>query len=174
MTLLPRVAACNWREPGGADAAVRIVRFLEQIGVGVEIAPVEGPLFVPGMEVRGGKIRIDPDAAGFPGDLLHEAGHIAVADPARRAAMTDVGDNPGEEMAAIAWSVAAARACDVPLAVVFHPEGYRGASESHIANFEKGAPFGVPLLGCWGMSCEPIRASERGEAPFPAMKKWLR
>jgi hypothetical protein len=103
--------------------------------------------------------------------LLHEAGHIAIADPQRRAAMSDVGSDPGEEMAAIAWSVAAARACNIPLSVLFHPAGYKGDSESLIENFTEGRTFGVPLLAWWGMT------QERGcadETVFPAMKRWLR
>jgi hypothetical protein len=162
---------CSWHEPGGVDAASVICAFLEQIGIGVEIAPIKAETFVPGLAVVSGTIRIDPGTAAYPGDLLHEAGHIAVADPERRAAMSDVGPDPGEEMAAIAWSVAAAHACNIPLPVLFHPTGYKGDSESLIENFSEGRTFGVPLLAWWGMTKE---RGEEGDMVFPVMKRWLR
>jgi hypothetical protein len=136
------VAGCHWREPGGPDAAEAICAFLAGIGIVVDVAPPDGPRFVPGMAIAGGRLVVDPDGGGYPGDLLHEAGHIAVAEPESRAAMSEVGTDPGEEMAAIAWSVAAARACGVPLEVLFHPEGYKGDAASLIENFAAGRTFG--------------------------------
>jgi ABC-type transport system substrate-binding protein len=162
---------CTWRDPGGVEAAQIICAFLDRVGIAVEIQPIDGNSFVPGLTVVSGAIRIDPSIAAFPGDLLHEAGHIAVADPGRRSAMADVGADPAEEMAAIAWSVAAARACDIPLSVLFHPEGYKGGSESLIENFSEGRTFGVPLLAWWGMTNEH---GADGAIVFPAMARWLR
>jgi hypothetical protein len=156
---------CNWQEPGGAVAARTICAFLDSIGIPVVLADYEDREFVPGMAVQSGRIMVAPGGAGYPGDLLHEAGHIAVADPQRRAAMDEVGDDPGEEMAAIAWSVAAARACGIPLEVLFMPAGYKGGSPELIRDWETGQPFGVPLLGYWGMT---------SAAEFPKMRRWLR
>jgi hypothetical protein len=165
------VEDCTWHTPGGVEAARTICAFLQQIDIAVEVAPIEGETFVPGLAVISGAIRIDPQVAAYPGDLLHEAGHIAVADPERRTTMSDVGPDPGEEMAAIAWSVAAAHACDIPLSVLFHPEGYKGGSESLIENFGEGRTFGVPLLSWWGMTNE---RADQGDIVFPEMKRWLR
>jgi hypothetical protein len=162
---------CTWRDPGGLEAAQISCAFLDQVGIAVEIQPIDAETFVPGLAILSGAIRIDPGTAAFPGDLLHEAGHIAVADPERRSAMDDVGADPAEEMAAIAWSVAAARACHIPLSVLFHPEGYKGGSESLIENFSEGRTFGVPLLSWWGMTNE---RADQGDIVFPEMNRWLR
>ena len=159
------LAACRWREPGGPEAARTICAFLEAIGIAVEVAPIRVAGLLPGLAVHRGAVLIDPEAETFPGDLLHEAGHIAVTDPDFRATLDEVGDDPGEEMAAIAWSVAAARACGVPLEVLFHPEGYKGGVAAMIAAFADGRGPGIPMLA-WYELAEP--------GAFPAMTRWLR
>jgi hypothetical protein len=159
------LSACHWREPGGLAAAESIAAFLEQAGIPLAVTPLTGPSFVPGLAIDAGIIQIEPRGAAHPGDLLHEAGHIAVAEPERRAALSDVGTDPGEEMTAIAWSVAAARACGVGLDVLFHPAGYKGGAAELARDWEAGQPFGVPLLGWYGMT---------SAAEFPAMRRWLR
>lgn len=159
------LALCQWQEPGGAEAAQRIAAFLGKIGVSVSVAPIDGPMFLAGMAVQDGGIVVNPAAPAWPGDLLHEAGHIAVTEPASRAGLSDVSADPGEEMAAIAWSVAAAHACSVPLDVLFHPQGYKGDSDNLAELFGKGAPFGVPLLVWYGMTSADA---------FPAMAQWMR
>jgi hypothetical protein len=168
------VDRCRWREPGGVDAARTIARFLEEIGIEIEIGKIDDESLLPGMGVRAGRLRIDPAIPAHPGDMLHEAGHLALCDPAVRATIDDVGDDPGHEMAAIAWSVAAARACGVPLETVFHPDGYRGWSPDLPDIFADGRGFGVPMLAYYGMTAEPHRAEADGLAPFPAMTRWLR
>jgi hypothetical protein len=83
----------------------RIVAFLAGIGLKVRVGEVAGPTILPGILVEHGGLLFDPARLRFPCDLLHEAGHLAVAPPARRAAMhRDVGSDPAEEMMAIAWS----------------------------------------------------------------------
>lgn len=159
------VAECRWHEPGGADAAQTIAAFLESIGIGLQVGAVEASAFLPGLAIEQGTIRIDPAMQVWPGDLLHEAGHIAVTEPEKRASLDQPGADAGEEMAAIAWSVAAARACGVGLDVLFHLEGYKGDAAWLAAEFAKGNPFGVPLLGWYGLT---------NEAQFPAMSRWLR
>jgi len=81
-----------------------ILAFLERIGIPVVIEPIVGDTFLPAMTVRGGALVIDPARLTWPGDLLHEAGHIAVTDPALRPTLNAVSDSPAEEMSAIAWS----------------------------------------------------------------------
>jgi hypothetical protein len=151
----------------------RITAFLAEIGIPVHAEPVAKGSFLPGAAVRDGALVYDPDLP-YPGDLLHEAAHIAVSDPALRPTLGDVEDSPAEEMAALAWSYAAALAAGVDPAVVFHPFGYKGRSAQILASFEAGGGIGVPMLQLWGMTAEPHQAEARGMAPFPAMARWLR
>ena len=69
----------------------------------------------------------------YPGDLLHEAGHIAVCTPEDRALigtskMDSKWPSDGEEIAAIAWSYAAAMHINLDLTILFHPNGYKNDS----------------------------------------------
>jgi hypothetical protein len=159
------LAECRWNEPGGTVAAQTIACFLETIGIAVQVGAVDGTTFLSGLAIRQGAIWVDPAAAAWPGDLLHEAGHIAVTQPERRAALGQPEADGGEEMAAIAWSVAAAQVCGVRLEVLFHPAGYKGGSDNLIADWEAGQPFGVPLLTWYGMTSAET---------YPAMTRWLR
>lgn len=148
--------------------------FIERVGIPVVREPLPEGSFLPGALVRGGSLVFDPATLPYPGDLLHEAGHIAVTDPALRPKLNDVASDPGEEMAAMAWSYAAALAIGIDPAIVFHPDGYRGASQSLLAAFAGPSGPGVPLLGYFGMSADPRNAAEWGMEPYPAMTRWLR
>lgn len=159
------LAELPWHEPGGALAAQAIVDFLRSIGIDVVVEPIEEHMFLPGLAVDRGRLAIDPAVPSYPGDVLHEAGHIAVLDPEKRDQRNPVTNDGGEEMAAIAWSVAAAKACGVGLDVLFHPAGYKGEAESLAELFEDKQPFGVPLLAYWGLT-----TAEH----YPGMHRWLR
>jgi hypothetical protein len=163
----------QWHGRAGAVDANRIISFLGTIGISVGAGTV-GDSVLRGMTVRNGAIVVDPAVTAWPGDLLHEAGHIAMTDPADRMAAEAVSTCPGEEMGAIAWSVAAAFEIGVSLDVLFHEAGYRGSGASHSENFGQGHTFGVPMLALYGLTAEPHRAEEQGVAPYPAMQKWLR
>jgi len=167
------IRRCRWREPGGIDAALRIGAFLDEIGIELEASAAEGSL-LPGLGVFRGRVRIDPEAAAYPGDLLHEAGHLAVSDPATRHSIERIEADPGDEMAAIAWSVAAAHACDIALEILFFDDGYRGGASAYRKNFADKRYVGVPMLAWFGMTAEPHRAEEWGVPAFPAMTRWLR
>src|SRR5262245_22065448 len=94
-------------------------------GVGIEVrAAALGDTFLAGLEIRNGALLIDEQRLTYPGDILHEAGHIAVSDPATRKT-APVSTDPGEEMAASAWSYAAARKLGIDPAIVFH-DGFKG------------------------------------------------
>lgn len=153
-----------------------ILDFLKEIGIGTRFVP--GPLentFVPGIRIENGSLSICRAQLLYPGDLLHEAAHLAVVPPETRAKMNDsAGDSGGDEMAAIAWSYAALRHLRLSPDIVFHPEGYKGGSKSIIENFTAGRYFGVPLLQLYGLSREKKQAEEKGEEAFPVMKKWTR
>jgi hypothetical protein len=152
----------------------RIAVFLCGIGIDVRPASLEAPTLCPGVIARRGALLVDEARLAWPGDLLHEAGHIAVCDPAARMELDDVGDDPAEEMAAIAWSYAAARWLEMDPAVVFHPDGYRGGSATLIGVFDEGRTLGTPMLEWFGMTLGAKAAAARGEPAFPHMLRWLR
>ncbi len=167
------LAACRWHDDGSPEALGAIAAFLEDIGVPVRVGDAGASVLV-GMTVRCGAIIVDPAQTAWAGDLLHEAGHLALTDPALRPVLEAVSDDPGEEMGAIAWSYAAARHIGIAPEVVFHSAGYRGGSDSMAENFVNGRYLGVPMLALYGMTAEPHRAAERGIPAYPVMQRWLR
>lgn len=83
---------------------------------------------MPGIWVEAGAVVIDAESLLYPGDLLLEAGHLAVMPPERQCrASGDIAVGPGEETAAQAWSHAVALVADIPLHILFHDNGYRGS-----------------------------------------------
>lgn len=148
----------------------RIVAFLRGAGFTVEPAVLDAATVLPGVAVAGGRLRVDAARLAWPGDLLHEAGHLAVGDPGA----DGVSDDPGEEMAAIAWSFAAALVLDLDPAVLFHAGGYRGEGRALIENFTQGGYVGVPILAWRGLTLEPHRATPDGPPAYPHMLAWRR
>src|SRR5262245_35889645 len=105
----------------------RMISFLQGIGLSVRTGAVSGRSFLPGIAIEGGVLVIDQDRLRYPGDLLHEAGHLALLPPgARREIFVDLGPDGGFEMGAIAWSYAAALHLGIDPAIIFHENGYRG------------------------------------------------
>jgi hypothetical protein len=151
----------------------KLADFVRGIGIDVRAASLPEQTFLPGLAIRHGALLVDEQRLSHPGDILHEAGHLAVADPAERTAPT-LSPTPGDELTAIAWSYAALRHLDLEPEIVFHPDGYKGGSASIIENFTQGWYFGVPLLQVYSMTFEPRLASERGVKPYPHMLRWLR
>jgi hypothetical protein len=151
----------------------RLADFVRNIGIDVQAAELPDATFLPGIDIRNGVILVDEARLAHPGDLLHEAGHLAVADPAERSA-EKLSPSDGDEIAAIAWSWAALKHLDLDPAIVFHADGYRGASQAYIENFSLGRTFGQPLLQYYGMTFELKTAAANGAAPFPHMLRWLR
>ncbi|WP_189987649.1 hypothetical protein [Thalassobaculum fulvum] len=145
------------------------------VGIPVRRGAVPDDLLLPGVLIDRGTLLVDEARLLFPGDVLHEAGHVAVLPPSERE--RTVGLLPadgGQEMAALAWSYAAAVAFSLPLDVVFHDKfkaGGRWLRES----FTAGVPFGVPLLQWWEMTRLPDAPPAFDHlTPFPAMTRWLR
>ena len=151
----------------------RLIGFVREIGIEVRLAALDDSCLLPGLDVRGGALVVDRPRWLHPGDILHEAGHLAVAAPDARSAERLSSDG-GDEMAAIAWSYAAAVHLGVPIAIVFHAAGYRGGAQALIDNFEAGRYIGVPLLQWYGMTIEPRQAKPGGAPPYPHMLRWLR
>lgn len=154
---------------------LRIVEFLAGIGIPVRAGDLPAETFLPGIMMDRGTLVIDEDRLTYPGDLLHEAGHLALLPPEERAnAGPDAGPDGGFEMAATAWSFAAATAIKLPLEIVFHDAGYRGNSPAIIENFTKGRYFGVPILVWLGMTGDPMKPAASDVPLFPRMQRWLR
>ena len=129
---------------------------------------------MPGILIDKGAIVVDESQLKYPGDLLHEAGHLAVVPAARRNEIyRDAGNAPAEEMAAIAWSYAAALHIGLDPAVVFHEAGYKGGSQSMLENFAAGRYIGVPMLHWLGMAEDQRTAAANGRQPYPAMLRWV-
>jgi hypothetical protein len=156
------------------DPTAAIVRFLTHIGIPVRAAAFAGvETVLPGIRVVDGTLEYDPARLRFPGDLLHEAGHLAIQPSALRASMQGRFEaDGGEEMAAIAWSYAAALAAGLDPAVVFHAQGYRGGAAALLENFEAGHYVGVWSLARLGMTHEPRAAAANGQAAYPVMRRW--
>jgi hypothetical protein len=149
----------------------RITHFLNEIGIETAFETLDQDTFLPGMTIQNGVLKIDLAQLKYPGDLLHEAGHIAVTPADERPILggniikdNDTNKAMGEEISAILWSFAALKAIGLKEEVVFHPFGYKDASDWHIDNFTSGNYIGLPLLTWMGMA----------DATFPNMVKWLR
>jgi len=152
----------------------QIVAFLREIGLEVTTAEVSAETVLPGIDVGYGTILVDEPKLTYPGDLLHEAGHLAVTPSEKRKLLNgDVGKKASEEMMAIAWSYAAAVHLEMDLRILFHAGGYKGWSEALIENFTQGRYFGVPMLQWVGLTADEKRAKELHVAAYPAMIRWV-
>jgi hypothetical protein len=148
------------------ELALHITRFLESIGIHCSEGQTPPKPFLAGVWLEDGAVKWDPRALEWPGDLLHEAGHLATLPPSVRNAQTGtLGVTPADEMAAIAWSWAARAKLDLDPRVLFHSGGYKGGADSLLASFATHQPVGVPLLVWYGMTTLDL---------FPGMTQWLR
>ena len=156
----------------------KILFFLNEIGIEV-IEKELGDTFLPGLSLGSNCIYIDYEKLLYPGDILHEAGHLAVT-PAvdRKLIGTDMmsSDWPtdGEEIGAILWSFAALKYLELPLEFVFHPDGYKNGSDWLVSNFNNEVYIGLPFLEWLGLTLGKERAGKEGKEAFPVMIKWLR
>lgn len=152
------------------DLINTITRFLNEIGIPTRNKSIKEDTFLPGIKIEKGELSIDFQQLKYPGDLLHEAGHIAVMTPKERVIISgniEEHKTAGEsdEMAAILWSYAALKYLNLAPEIVFHPEGYKNDSQWLIENFEQGQFIGLPLLEWMGLT---------DSDGFPEMKHWLR
>lgn len=156
-----------------------IVAFLRQAGIAVRAGAVGDDSFLPGLVVEGGEIIFDAAKLTWPGDLLHEAGHIAVTPPAQRRHLPEslAGhpiDAEGGEVEATAWAYAASVALGLHPAVLFHEGGYHGRSAGLVMTYTMGVFPGCKGLADAGMTLMGGHARQAGVAPYPHMLRWLR
>lgn len=154
----------------------RILAFLEEIDLKYHLEPLHEVTFLPGLKLREGALVIDTIRLLYPGDILHEAGHLACMPPYIRQTMSDDLEDcdmhRGGEMMAVAWSYAAAIFLQIDPEIVFHENGYKGGGKNIIQNFEEGNVIGLPLLQWSGMCFDKTTAPAEGVHPFPHMVRW--
>ncbi len=149
--------------------------FLEEVGIAVRFIEIDEETFVPGILIMDGVVWIDEEKLKYPGDVLHEAGHIALASSEERSKLKgDIGEtqDDGAEIGAVLWSYAAVIYLGLEPEVVFHPNGYKGDSAWLIENFERKNYIGLPLLQWMGFCKQDD--DDPSIPPFPHMQKWLR
>lgn len=155
----------------------KVLDFVASIGIGI-IEKDLGDTFLPGLELGPGCIYVDYKKLLHPGDILHEAGHLAVAEPEirKKIGTGELKDWPtdGEEIAAILWSFAALSHLELPLEFVFHPHGYKNDSQWLISSFSNKTYVGLPLLEWMGLTLGEEKARQQNLQSFPVMQKWMR
>jgi len=147
-----------------------IVKFLESIGIRIVERDLAEDTFLPGLMLGPDCIYIDHKKLKYPGDILHEAGHIAVTSPSERKLigtqeMPQEWPTQGDEIVAILWSFAALNHLQLKPDFVFHENGYKGNSKWFIDNFTSGNFMGLPLLEWYKMT---------NKTEFPKMRHWIR
>lgn len=152
---------------------IKLVSFVRSIGIEVRACPIDWKTRFPGLDIQSGAVLVDECQLIHPGNILHEAGHIAVHDPARRS-LPKFSPTKGEELGTLAWSYAATVHLGLSAEVVFYPGSYTGWATALIENFAEGRYLGVPWLQRYGMALEPRFAVERGVKPYPHMLRWIR
>ncbi len=152
----------------------RILSFIKEIGIKIRETTLDQETFLPGMMIKAGELWVDYDKLKYPGDLLHEAGHIALEEPEKR--MNLIGDAGGGgeslEIGVLLWTYAVAKHLEIKPEIVFHENGYKGQAAWLIENFQQGSYIGLPLLQWMGL-CKNT-SDDQNQVVFPEMIKWLR
>lgn len=159
-----------------SESTAIIVEFLASVGIPVRQGTVPTDSFLPGLRIVDGGLIYDPAALRWPGDLLHEAGHIATAPAADRASLNDALVDAralphGGEADATAWAFAALTHLRLPLELLFHDGGYHGNSAGLILTYSLGVYPGVHGLVQAGMA---VATAEPGVPAYPHLMRWLR
>lgn len=170
--------------------------FLQEIGIQIVVeAGTSG--FLNHMRLEGSSIVVDSMSDDLVGDMLHEAGHIAVIPSLFRSEIrgnlskvrklmeawldghpdcmtwpeSPIGRGifQSGEAEAIAWSYAAAHRLGINTCIPFK-KGFDGAGAEVHAMLAAGAHFGVNGLVAGGMTEHPRFGPM---FPFPKMKRWM-
>lgn len=155
----------------------KCVDFIRFIGIEVEFSDETKENFLPGIEISEGKLIIYPNNLEFPGDILHEAGHIAIVPIHERCTLNaeSIGkraSREAEEMMAIAWSYAACLHLGLPANFVFHDGGYKGGGDYLVENFSQKRYIGLPMLQYIGLCYDEKNAKIHNREAYPTMMKW--
>ncbi|MEP7211559.1 MAG: hypothetical protein ABI791_00680 [Acidobacteriota bacterium] len=156
-----------------------IADFLSSIGIEVVPAQLDSGCFLPGIRVENGTLLVDEAKLTYPGDLFHEAGHLAVAPSDLRPSLTGEVIIPDTNMDAVevqatAWAYAAIIHLGLDPRVLFHDGGYDGKSEGLLFTYGAGVYPGAFGLSRLGMTMVGAAAGEAAIAQYPHMTKWLR
>lgn len=138
------------------------------VGIETSFRKIGHNSFLPGLLIYKGTIIIDKDALAHPGDILHEAGHIAIVPAIDRQHLSEKDiikrkNREGEEIMAIAWSYAACIHLSIDPFFVFHEAGYRGGRDFITDSCRDKNYIGLAMLKQIGMTVN-----------YPQMIKWLR
>lgn len=153
--------------------------FLNAIGIAVVPTTLVAGTFLPGILVQNGKLLVDETELTYPGDLLHEAGHLAVAQGSVRPSLSGEVLIPGADMDAVevqatAWAYAALTHLGLDPTVLFHDGGYSGKSAGLIFTYTNGVYLGAQSLQDLGLTAVGETARKLNLDPYPHMIKWLR
>ena len=149
--------------------------FMVAIGLDVSTQPLTEPTFVPGIRIEQGRMIVDEAQLLYPGDLLHEGGHLATVTAAERRQLTfSTGSEQAQEMLADAWAWAALTELEIDPQVVFHPHGYHGSSAALIEAYRNAGGPGVPMLAYYRMTSSPNGPVHPDLPMFPKMAVWVR
>ena len=156
-----------------------IFDFIASVGIDIIEVSLPADTFLPGIELRNGGIAVDPGKLVWPGDLLHEAGHLAVLPAALRNQAHEDQPNAADvehasELEAMAWAWAAAVELGLPADVLIHAGGYNGKSGDLLQMYAFGVYPGLKGLCETGMTAAPGFTRDCGPVQYPRMLRWLR
>lgn len=176
-----------------AETLEPVLVFLETVGVECIAGDVSPDSFLPGIEIQQGRLIFDAEQLASPGDLLHEAGHLAAL-PSQwrhqvsgdvdaclaRLAVEHEPDTPIEhtDLVPIAWSYTAALHAGIDPLQVFDAAGYGADAGGDIRiicqQLQMGLFPGIAMLARAGLCSAPPPFGDGGDpAPYPHMKRWL-
>jgi hypothetical protein len=168
-------------ENGSDEMALleQCIEFLNNIGIETTFRKIANKSFLPGLLINNGMIIIDKDTLTHPGDILHEAGHIAVVPGIDRSGLSERNivnrkNREGEEVMAIAWSYAACIHLFIDPFFVFHEQGYRGGRDYITDSCRLKSYVGLSMLENIGLTVNEKNAQRLNVPSYPHMIKWLR
>lgn len=177
-------------------AFAKSAAFLSQLGIRIDFDPTANG-FLEKIAIDGGRLIVATHDDDIAGDLLHEAGHLAVIPTIFRDKATGDLSGLGQlfddwfdthpnalgceedpiargilqsgECEAVAWSYAAAHAIGIDTRIPFS-RGFSGVGLALHDVIALSYYFGVHGLAACGMTDLP---RPRANTPFPEMKRWL-
>lgn len=157
----------------------KVINFLSEIGIEVELTEEQFSSFLPGVRIETGRLIVNNCELLCVGDVLHDAGHLACLPPSLKHKANDniaesLGEQHSYEMAVILWTYAAAKFLNIPLKQIFLSDGYKSNSEWIIEQLENQEFMGLPLLQWLGLAASNDEIAKGAAEPFPAMHKWVR